>query len=283
MTKPAAPLVDAAWLRSKLDAPDIRILEATWFPPWGPEAGQAHGAYTAGHIPGAAYFDIDEIAARESDLPHMLPDTVQFASQVRKLGIGDGHRIVIYDRNSFCASARAWWMFRAMGHGDVHVLDGGLAAWEADGGELEDLPPARADRHFTPRLHSDRIKTARQMERIVAARTHDILDARPPERFRGEAPEPRADLPSGHMPGSRNVPASALIGQDGRMKPPGELEEILSPGSRPIITSCGSGVTAAILALGLATIGHDEAAVYDGSWAEWASDGNRPIATGEAA
>jgi thiosulfate/3-mercaptopyruvate sulfurtransferase len=283
MTEPAAPLVDATWLRAKCEAPDIRILEATWFPPWGPDAGHAHAAYQSGHIPGASFFDIDRIAAHDTDLPHMLPDTVQFASQVRKLGIGDGHRIVIYDRNRFCASARAWWMFRAMGHGDVHVLDGGLAAWQADGGGLEDLPPIRADRHFTPRLHSDRIRTVRQMEQIVDAGTHEILDARPPDRFRGDAPEPRDDLPSGHIPGSRNVPASALIDAEGRMKPPDQLASILSPGSRAIITSCGSGVTASILALGLAIIGRDEVAVFDGSWSEWASDGTRPIATGEDA
>ena len=277
-----SPLVSAEWLKTHIDAPDLRVIEATWFPPWTHEAGAARAAYDGGHIPGAVFFDIEEIADKGAPLPHTMPDTVTFSSRIRKLGLGDGNRLVIYDRNGFCASARAWWMLRTMGHGDVSVLDGGLAAWQSIGGETEDLPPPPAERHFTPRLRSDLIRTLAQMEQLVSdsSRT-SILDARPPARFSGQAPEPREGLASGHIPGSRNIPASAVMTPAGFMKPAGDLKDIFDGTGAPVVATCGSGVSACILALALAEIGEHDVAVYDGSWSEWAAGGTRPIEKGQ--
>jgi thiosulfate/3-mercaptopyruvate sulfurtransferase len=279
----ASHLVSAEWLKANIEAPDLRVIEATWFPPWTHEAGAARKAYEEAHIPGAVFFDIDEIADPDAPLPHTMPNPVVFSSRIRKLGLGDGNRLIVYDRNGFCASARAWWMLRAMGHPEVKVLNGGFSAWQAVGGEIEDLPPHPVERHFTPRLRGDLIKTLAQMEELVAAdgRT-SILDARPPGRFTGEASEPREGLASGHMPGSRNIPASAVMSEAGFMKPAEELRAVFDGVKPPIVTSCGSGVAACILALALAEIGEEDVAVYDGSWSEWAEGGERPIETGAA-
>lgn len=272
------PLVSAAWLKRNSSAPDVRVVDATWVPPF--LIGRASGReqYDAAHIPNAVYFDIDAVADPNSDLPHMLPDPVLFSSRVRKLGLGDGNRLVIYDNNGFFASARVWWMFRAMGHKDVKVLDGGLAAWTAAGGDTEDLPPVAVERHYTARKRADLVKDMDQMRAVIDAGTAQILDARAQGRFDGAAPEPRADLKSGHMKGASCVPASSLIGADGRMKPAAELEPILSDYlSGPIITSCGSGVSAAVINLALARLGNWDAALYDGSWTEWASSSDNEI------
>lgn len=280
---PTDPMVTAEVLTAQFDAPDLRVVEATWFAPFTNPEKTGREAYDEGHIPGAVFFDIDAIADTSSDLPHMLPSPVQFSSSVRKMGLGDGNRIVVYDRNDYMAAARVWWMFRAMGHEDVRVLDGGLAAWTRAGGELEDLPPVPVERHFTARVRSNLVKTIEQMDALVGTGSHTVFDARPPGRFTGEVPEPRADLASGHMPGARNVPAGKLVNEDGTLKTKVELEALFGDTSGPLVTSCGSGVTAASLALALARIGRDDVAVYDGSWTEWASAGDRPIATGAAA
>lgn len=274
------PLVSAAWLSENIKAPDIRVVDASWVPPFLTDRKTGKQGYADAHIPGAVYFDIDAIADTTSSLPHMLPDAVQFSSQVRKLGLGDGNRVIVYDHNDFYASARVWWMFRAMGHKDIKVLDGGLAAWQAHGGETEDLPPHAVERHFTAaRKRADLVRDLDQMRELVAAGTTRILDARAPGRFDGSAPEPRADLPSGHMPGSYNVPASGLLNADGTMKAAAALTPILKDHlDGPVVTTCGSGVSAAIIALALARLGHWDAAVYDGSWSEWAADTDNPIA-----
>ena len=280
----ASPLVSASWLKDNLKAPDLRVVDASWFPSWTSSAGAGRQSYDRGHIPGAVYFDIDEISDRESDLPHMMPDSVKFSSRVRKLGIGDGNRVVVYDANDFFASARVWWMFRVMGHKEVYVLDGGLRAWQTEGGELEDLPPViTGGRHFTPRVRSDLIKSREQVAAASAAGDVPILDARPTGRFSGAENEPRPDLPSGHIPGSTNVPSGKLVGADGKLSAREQIQSLLGDyAERPVITSCGSGVSAAVIALALAEIGNWDAAVYDGSWSEWGAHPESEIATASA-
>lgn len=276
------PLVSAEWLLENINAPDIRVVDATWFAPWVSKPGAAKSAYNEAHIPGAVFFDIDDIADPDSDLPHMLPSPVLFSSRVRKLGIGDGNRIVLYDQNGFFASARAWWMLRVMGHEEVYVLDGGLAAWTNSGGELEDLPPVAVERHFTARVRADLVKDADQVLTASAGSDVQIFDARPVGRFTGDDAEPREDLSSGHIPGSLNVPSTELVDAFGYMKPAAELEALIQSPAAPTICTCGSGVSAAVIALALARLGNHGAAVYDGSWSEWAADPARPIAKGPA-
>ncbi len=274
------PLVSANWLQDHITAPDLRLVDASWVPPFLTGRKSGKESYAEAHIPGAVHFDIDAIAAPDTELSHMLPDAIMFSSRVRQLGLGDGHRLIIYDSNGFFASARVWWMFRAMGHDDVKVLDGGLAAWQAIGGATENIPPVPAERHYTARKRADLVRDKAQMRTISAAGETAILDARPQGRFDGTAPEPRESLPSGHIPGSACVPASSLLAPDGTMKSPAELTPLLGEHlARPVITTCGSGVSAAIIALALARLGNWDAAIYDGSWSEWASDPDSPIAT----
>lgn len=280
------PIVDANWLKSHLGAPDVRVLDCTWistFRAGEPQTGKA--SYDAHHIPGARYFDIDEIADTDSPLPHMLPSPEKFASRARRFGLSDGHRIVCYDQNNLLASARVWWMFRAMGHGDVVVLDGGFAAWKEAGGAIEDLPPiAASDRHFTVRPRRDLVRDAEQMKAAVEKGLSQIIDARSAERFAGAVDEPRPGLRRGHMPGAFSVPHGKLLTSSGRFLPPDDIRRIFAGAgvdfNKPIITTCGSGVTAAILALGLAVAGFDDASVYDGSWCEWGADAALPVQTG---
>ena len=274
------PLVTAQWLKDNIHAPDLRLVDATWVPPFLTDRKSGRAQYDEAHIPGAVYFDIDKIADPGTDLSHMLPDAILFASRVRKLGLGDGNRLVIYDANGFFASARVWWMFRAMGHGDVKVLDGGLAAWQAIGGETEDLPPVAVERHYTARKRADLIKDKAQILALLDHGETSVLDARPQGRFDGTSPEPRKDLPAGHIPGSVCVPASGLTNPDGTMKSKADLDPILATyADRPVVTTCGSGVSAAVITLALARVGNWDAAIYDGSWSEWAADAASPIAT----
>ena len=279
-----SPLVSAEWLKANLSAPDVRVVDASWFPSWAASPDSGRNAYEQAHIPGAVYFDIDDVADTATELPHMLPDSVKFSSRVRKMGLGDGNRIVVYDANDFCASARVWWMFRVMGHEDVYVLDGGLRAWQAAGGEIEDMPPVRTgEKHFTPRVRSDLVKSLEQVRQASNDSSTAILDARPAGRFKGTEADPREGLPSGHIPGSHNIPSASLIGPDGKLLPADQLAKQLdSYLGAPAITSCGSGVTAAILALALAQLGNWEVAVYDGSWTEWAASGENPVQTATA-
>lgn len=274
------PLVSADWLKDNFQTPDLRIVDATWVPPFLTDRKSGRACYDAAHIPDAVYFDIDAIADQDTDLSHMLPDPVLFSARVRKLGLGDGHRIVVYDGNGFFASARVWWMFRAMGHRDVKVLNGGLNAWEAAGGAIEDLPPSPPERHYTARKRTDLVRDMDQMRRHIDAGNIPILDARDQGRFDGTAPEPREGLPSGHMPGSICVPAGSLLDKNGEMKAVDALMEILSDyTSGPVVTTCGSGVSAALITLALARIGNWDTAIYDGSWSEWAADSDNPIGT----
>jgi thiosulfate/3-mercaptopyruvate sulfurtransferase len=276
------PLVSAAWLAERIDAPDIRVVDATWFMP--SDTRDAKALYAERRIPGAVFFDIDEIADTDSPLPHMLPAPEKFASRMKKRGIGDGSRVIVYDNQGIFSAARVWWTFRVMGHEDVAVLDGGFPAWEAGGHEIETGPPqTRMERHFTPRVRTDLVRDLADMRKAVEAGGANILDARPGPRFRGEAAEPRAGLRSGHMPGAKSVPSGTLVDEKGFLRSPEELAAIFSAAgadtSRPAVTTCGSGVTAAIIALALARLGRWDAAVYDGAWAEWGSLADTPVAT----
>ncbi len=271
------PLISASALKTLISAPDVRVIDATYFPSFTNPKQTGREAWATAHIPGAVYFDIDEIADTASPLPHMMPDPVKFSARVRQMGIGDGHRIIVYDQNRFFASARVWWMLRYMGKTDVKVLDGGLTAWTAAGNETEDMPPIVSTRHFTPRVRSDLLVTLPDMEALVARGTAAILDARPAGRFSGKDPDPRAGVAAGHMPGSVNVPGGDLLMPDGRMKSADDLRAILPMRTGQIVATCGSGVTAAIIALGFARLGNWDAAVYDGSWSEWGADPARPI------
>jgi thiosulfate/3-mercaptopyruvate sulfurtransferase len=281
---PETPLVSADWLKSHLTAPDVRVLDASYFMPGAERTGRQ--VYDAHHIPGAQFFDIDEIADTDSPLPHMLPPAEKFASRARRLGLGDGHRIVCYDQNGYLASCRAWWMFRVMGHEDVAVLDGGFNAWRAAGGAIEDLPPIRpADRHFTVRIRGDLVRDLDQMKAAASRGAPQIVDARAAARFKGEVDEPRPGLLRGHMPGALNLPFGEVMTGEGVFKSPDALRKVFSDAgvdlAKPIINSCGSGVTAAILAFAEALAGHDDAAVYDASWSEWGLPATAaPIATG---
>lgn len=281
MSESGDPLVSADWLKANISAPDVRVVDATWFVPWIKTDITARDAWKREHIPRSVFFDIDEIADDTSPYPHMMPDAVKFSSRVRKLGIGDGNRVIVYDRNKFVASARAWWMLRVMGHKDVKVLDGGLQAWKDAGGEVEDLPTPPGERHFTPRVRTDLLMEARGLEQLVGNSKARIVDSRPEDRYYGRVAEPREGLPTGHIPGSVNVPGSLVYDADGKMKSAEELKAILPEAGQPTISTCGSGVMACVMALAYARTGNWDVAVFDGSWTEWASDPSRPIVRGE--
>ena len=279
-------IVETEWLAEHLSAPDLIVFDGSWHLPT--SGRSAKQEYLDEHIPRALFFDIDDLVDETSSLPHMLPSTVKFASRMKKIGIGDGQRIVIYDTLGLFSAARVWWTFRAMGHQDVAVLNGGLKKWKAEGRALEDGPAnPRTPRHFTPLLNGELLRDLDDMKGYVASGKTQIVDARPAARFLGDEGEPRPGVRRGHMPGSKNVPAGSLINADGTLKSAQELAEIFSNAGinvhNSVVTTCGSGVTASILSLALAVLGQTNAAVYDGSWAEWGEEGrDTPVATGPA-
>lgn len=277
-------LVTTDWLAERLSAPDIRVVDASWYLPGMGRDGKAE--HTEAHIPGAVYFDIDAISDTATDLPHMLPDPAKFSASVRALGLGDGNRIVVYDGLGVFSAARVWWMFRYFGHNDVSVLDGGFAKWRAEGRPVEAATPSTSrERHFTARVQAPLLRDLAQVRRASETGSEQILDARPADRFRGAAPEPRPSLHAGHIPGSANLPFTELIDPDTRELLDADslrtrFEAAGIDLSRPVVTTCGSGVSASALALALHLLGHDDVSVYDGSWAEWGNRKDVPVETG---
>ena len=266
-------LVSTDWLAARLGNSDIFLLDASWYLPDAARVPRAE--YEAAHIPGARFFDIDEIADTASPLPHMAPSPEKFTSRLRSMGLGDGQQVVIYDGAGIFSAARVWWTFRLMGWVDVAVLDGGLPKWRAEGREVNSEDPGRPNRHLRVAFQPELVKSQGQ---VLQSQGVEIIDARGDLRFRGAAAEPRPGLRSGHIPGSRNVPFGSLLNPDGTMKSPAALRAAFAAAgvdvSKPAITTCGSGVTAAVLSLALERIGHRDHALYDGSWAEWgAPDG----------
>ena len=275
-------LVSTEWLAQHMRDPDLRILDASWYLP--SSGRDAKKEYDAGHIPSARFFDIDEISDSRSDLPHMAPPVEKFISRLRKMGVGDGHQVVIYDGTGIFSAPRVWWLFRLMGKTDVAVLDGGFPKWKAEGREVEDLPPMVRDRHMTVQRQNYLVKDVTQVASASKLGDHEIIDARSPGRFAGTEPEPRPGVRPGHIPGSKNLHYAQLLNADGTMKDKAGLRGAFEAAgidlSKPAITSCGSGVSAAILNLALERIGKADHALYDGSWAEWGMYGDLNVATG---
>jgi thiosulfate/3-mercaptopyruvate sulfurtransferase len=276
-------LVSTEWLAGHLEAPDVRVVDGSFtLPGIKPDA---HELYHRRHIPGAVFFDIDDVADEKSTLPHMLPSAEKFAQRMRKLGLGDGHKIVIYDSAGLSSAARPWWMLRVFGHNDVAILDGGLPKWQAEGRLVTADVPAPRERHFTARLNTLLVRDRAQLLDNLSIMREQVIDARSRGRFAGTAEEPRPGLRKGHIPGSLNLPYDELTdGKSRTLLPAEELARRFAVAGlerdRPVVASCGSGVTACALAFALHLLGWPDAAVYDGSWSELGLPGNGPVETG---
>lgn len=275
-------LVSTDWLEAHLSNPDLRVLDASSYLPGSGRDPKAE--YDAAHIPGARFVAIDDVSDARSDLPHMAPPVEKFMSRMRALGVGDGHQVVVYDGAGLFSAARMWWLFRLMGKTDIAVLDGGFPKWQAEGRPVEDLPPVVRDRHMTVQRQAHLVKDVTQVAAAAKLGEPQVVDARSAGRFRGKEPEPRAGLRAGHIPGSKNLHYATLLAEDGTMKPLDELRAAFVAAGvdldKPVITTCGSGVTAAILSLALERLGHRDHSLYDGSWSEWGMYGDLKVATG---
>jgi thiosulfate/3-mercaptopyruvate sulfurtransferase len=278
-----SPLVSTRWLSEQIGNPGLTVIDATWFMPGG--SRDARDEFATRHIPGAVFFGIDEICDRTSDLPHMMTSPAAFATAARRLGVNDDSVVVVYDAHGLFSAPRVWWNFRAMGHERTFVLDGGLPRWIDEGRVVEGGWPTPPHGDFRSRPDFRLARDLAAMRRAVDTHAEQIVDARPSDRFRGIEPEPRANLRRGHMPGAINAPWSDFV-VEGMLAPSARIAATMQAAgvdtASPIVATCGSGVSAALLALALARIGRDDVAVYDGAWAEWASREDTPVVGGEA-
>ena len=277
------PLVTTGWLAGRLGDADVQVVDATWYMPT--EDGSGRADYDAGHIPGAVFFDIDEISDHASDLPHMLPSPQAFADAAGALGLRREATVVVYDGRKMFSAPRVWWTLRVMGFPKVVVLDGGLTAWLAEGRPLETARATPPPSLLAPAFDAALVRDLGAVREHLGKHTAQLVDARSAPRFRGETPEPRPGVRSGHMPGARNLPWNALVDEGGKLRPAGELRTAFEAAgvdlSAPIVTTCGSGVTAAVLALGLARLGRTDTPIYDGSWTEWGGRTDTDVISGD--
>jgi thiosulfate/3-mercaptopyruvate sulfurtransferase len=276
------PLVTTEWLAAELGKTDIRVIDATLF--LSGHNRNARAEFEAAHIPGAVFFDIDEVSDTTSALPHMLPPPEKFASRMQALGLGDGSRIIVYDNSPLKSAARVWWMLTLFGAHEVSILDGGFAKWQSECRAVESGKPIVRHRHFTVWADKSLVRDARQMTENLRTKAEQVVDARSAGRFAGTEPEPRAGLRGGHIPGSKSLPFDQLFNEDGTYKSPEAIKAAFDAIgidlSRPVIGTCGSGVTSAVLAFAAALIGHPKMAIYDGSWSEWGASASNPVVTG---
>ena len=275
-------LVSTNWLGDHLNDPNVIVLDGSYYLANAKRDAQAE--YLAGHIPGAQRFDIDAISDHGNPLPHMLPSPEQFAQQVGELGVGDGMTVVLYDGIGLYGAARVWWTFRAFGADNVRVLDGGMPKWKAENRPLETGPAKqRAPKTFTPKLNRNLVASIDDVQKVLLDKTAQVVDARAADRFRGDAPEPRAGLRGGHMPGSFNVPFGDVL-KDGRLRSHDDIAAAFKKAGvdldKPVVTSCGSGVTASILTFAIEALGKQPGKVYDGSWSEWGARADTPVVKG---
>ncbi len=272
-------LVSSEWLTAHLNDADVKIVDGSWY--MAAEKRDPHAEHVAGRLPGAVHFDIDAISDTSNPLPHMFPDADTFAAAVSKLGIANSDHVITYDGGSMAPAGRVWWMFRALGHERVSVLDGGMRKWRADGGAVESGGADPAPTSYTARLNPGHVRSLDDVLSLIENRREQILDARSTGRFSAAEPEPRAGMRSGHMPGAFNLPYLDLLADDGTMRTIAELKSHFAKSgidlSKPIVTSCGSGISATVLLLGLHLLGHDTNALYDGSWTEWGGRPDTPI------
>jgi len=274
-------VASADWLAARLDTPGLSIVDASWYLP--AQRRNAKAEHDAAHIPGAVFFDQDAVVDPDSTLPHALPDAGTFARHVGAMGIAADDTIVVYDGPGLFSAPRVWWMFRVMGASKVFLLDGGFDRWKAEGRPITSEPTKIAPNVFHGELDASKVASLEEVRRMLGAGDGQVADARPAGRFEGSDPEPRPGIRSGHMPGARNLPGSTLS-SDGSLLPPDELRRRFAEAgvdlSKPVVTSCGSGVTAAIVSLALETLGHPDHKLYDGSWSEWGGRSDTPVATG---
>ena len=278
------PLVSTEWLANELGAPDLRVLDASNHLPDAERDPRAE--YEAAHIPGAAFLDIASLFDPNSPVPYALPTAEQFAARMHMLGIGDATRVVVYDDSDVNTSGRAWFIFRMFGAQNVAILDGGLGKWRAEGRPLESGEVNHGERHFTPRISDVQVRTKAEILANIGSKAEQLVDAREYGRFTGELPDFRPGIPSGHIPGSRSLPHAQLYNDDGTFKSPEGLRAAFDEAgidlSKPVVTTCGGGVTAAVLTFAMHLLGKDDTALYDGSWSEWAADPTTPKALGPA-